>query len=108
MESYWSKRKAWTALERRPMMSVTALALAVSGAVVTSVPRSVMPAPPTPLADAPMACVQDSEAEDEEPCCTVDKHFFRWPPWCVDVTITCECDGISGSMDIDNAWCIGD
>ncbi len=43
-------------------------------------------------------------AQDEGECCTVEisKSF---PPWCADVTITCDCDGISGTMEINNACC---
>ena len=39
-------------------------------------------------------------------CCDIDRHFFTWPPWCVDVTITCEGDGITIEIDIEDAKCL--
>lgn len=82
MESNWLKLKDSVLSTGR--LAIVAIALWVAAAA--SVPSPV--------------CAQESDS-----CCTVEYSASFPKVWCVDVTITCDCDGISGSMEIDNACC---
>ena len=106
MESSWSKLKACMTLAGGRMtvafVAITVVGLAFSGAS----PRTPVPArsvAPVPSVRSVASLTRAQEADEEEPCCTVKK-TYRFP-WCADVTITCDCDGITGTITIEKVCC---
>lgn len=81
MESNWLKLKNLVLSTGRLAIIAVALWVVAAGAG------------PSPV------CAQDGD------CCTVTKSPSFPKVHCVDVTITCDCDAISGTMEINNACC---
>lgn len=90
MESYWSRLMARGSRVR--LLGVLMVCFIAGTALEAAVPKS--------------AYQEDCDMEALGLCCDIDRHFFTWPPWCVDVTITCEGDGITIEIDIEDAKCL--